>query len=199
MVDILIDKLSKRYGEKIVLQAFSLDLTDHRATCLMGPSGAGKTTLLRILAGLEKADSGTISGLSGARLAVVFQEDRLLEWLDAVENLRLVNRALTPAAIGEALRRFGLDGCAGQPVRELSGGMKRRVALLRALLSDGDVLLLDEPFNGLDDQTKAVVVRETLRLIDGRTTLLITHDPEEAEGMGARVAWMPTTTHRQED
>ena len=126
-------------------------------------------------------------GLENAKIAPVFQEDRLLEALDAAANLRLVNPALRSREAQDALAAFGLADIAGQPVALLSGGMRRRVALLRALLSDGDVLLMDEPFNGLDDATRALVIRETLRRIAGRTAILVTHDPEEAALAGAAI------------
>lgn len=185
MDNIVINNLYKRYGEHAVLGDFSMTVEKGRVTALMAPSGAGKTTLLRLLAGLEKPDAGSISGLDGARLGVVFQEDRLLQWLDAVENVRLVSPELSREDALDALRRFGLSGIEGQPVSELSGGMRRRVALLRALLSPSDALLLDEPFNGLDEATREMVIRETLSLIRGRTTLLITHDPTDAQLLGA--------------
>ena len=185
MPDIVIEGLCKRYGDRDVLRDFSATLPGGCVTCLMAPSGAGKTTLLRLLARLEAPDSGKIVGLDNARLGVVFQENRLLDWLDAVENLRLTAPERNRDDIMEELRRFGLDDCAGRPVSRLSGGMRRRVALLRALLAPADVLLLDEPFNGLDEATRANVARETLRLIHGRTALLITHDPDEAEMLEA--------------
>lgn len=188
MPDIIIDGINKSYCGKAVLTDFHMTLPEGGVTCLMGTSGTGKTTLLRILAGLETPDSGRITGLDGARLGVVFQENRLLDWLDAAENLRLVAPELTRATAVEALARFGLTDCDGQPVRELSGGMRRRVALLRALLAPADALLMDEPFNGLDAATREAVIRETLRLRAGRTTLVVTHDPDEAVMMGARVA-----------
>ena len=187
MADILIDHLSKSFGGKPVLRDVCLRLPAGRASCLMAPSGAGKTTLLRILMGLETPDAGAVRGLEGARFAPVFQEDRLLEALDAAGNIRLVSPRLSPGALSDALRRFGLEGCAGQPVRTLSGGMKRRVALLRALLSDGDVLLMDEPFSGLDEATRETVIRETLRLIGGRTALIVTHDPRDAALIGGEI------------
>ena len=186
-MSIAMQRVCKRYGDRVVLRDFSMTLPEGRVTCLMGPSGTGKTTVLRLLCGLEKPDAGSITGLENLRLAVVFQEDRLLDWLDATENLRLTNPGLKPEAVGEALRRFGLGDCAGQPVVTLSGGMKRRVALLRALLYDGDALLLDEPFKGLDEATRATVIRETLSLTTHKTVLLITHDPEEAALMGADI------------
>ena len=185
MSDIIINGLRRRYGDKDVLRDFSLTLPEGRVTCLMAPSGAGKTTLLRLLAGLEAPDAGTVTGLEGLRLGVVFQEDRLLNWLDAVENIRLTAPERSRDNIIEELRRFGLGGVEGQPVGQLSGGMRRRVALLRALLAPVDVLLLDEPFNGLDEATRAAVAEEATRLINGRTTLFITHNPEEAALLSA--------------
>lgn len=180
MADIIIRGLRKRYGDREVLRDFSMTLPEGRVTCLMAPSGAGKTTLLRLLAGLEAPDAGTVTGLDGLRLGVVFQEDRLLNWLDAVENIRLTAPEQNREEILKELRRFGLGDIAGQPVAELSGGMRRRVALLRALLAPADILFLDEPFNGLDEATRAAVAHATLERIGGRTTLLITHDPDEA-------------------
>ena len=133
MQDIRIEGLSKRFGDKVVLRDVSLRFPAGRVSCLMAPSGAGKTTLLRILMGLETADEGRVTGLEGARIAPVFQEDRLLEGLDAAGNIRLVTPGLSDPDAAVALRDFSLEAVAGQPVSELSGGMRRRVALLRAL------------------------------------------------------------------
>ena len=176
MRDIMIQGLYKAFDGKQVLRDFSAVLPAGRVTGLMAPSGTGKTTLLRILMGLERPDRGTITGLQGLRLSAVFQEDRLCENLNPVSNLRLV----TPA-----LSREGLTDCLTQPVRELSGGMRRRVAILRALLAEYDLLFLDEPFKGLDRETKEVVMADTRRRCDGRTVLFVTHDPTELEAMGA--------------
>ncbi|MBQ6374018.1 MAG: ABC transporter ATP-binding protein [Clostridia bacterium] len=187
MQDIRIEGLSKRFGDKVVLRDVSLRFPAGRVSCLMAPSGAGKTTLLRILMGLETADEGRVTGLEGARIAPVFQEDRLLEGLDAAGNIRLVTPGLSDPDAAEALRDFSLEAVAGQPVSQLSGGMRRRVALLRALLSDGEVLLLDEPFTGLDADTRDRVIDAMLGRIHGRTALVVTHDPEVAERMGAEV------------
>mgnify|MGYP002624172081 CR=1 FL=1 len=187
MPGIEIRGIDKRFGEKQVLRNLSLTLPFGEVTCLMAPSGAGKTTLVRILLGLLKPDAGTVEGLDGKRIAAVFQEDRLMEDMSAVSNLRLFVPALSPMKAMDALSGFGLDGSADQPVRELSGGMRRRVALLRGLLADWDFLALDEPFKGLDEATRADIIRRTRAFTDGRTVLLVTHDPEEARLMGARV------------
>ena len=183
---IAIDKLCKAFGGKVVLQDFSCEMEEGRVTALMAPSGAGKTTLLRILLGLETADSGEITGLSGKRLAAVFQEDRLLDFMTPVDNIRLPEPKLERAVILREMAAMGLTGCENQPVRELSGGMRRRVAILRALLCGADVIFLDEPFKGLDEATKALVVAETKRLCAGKTVLLVTHEEKEAAMMGAQ-------------
>ncbi len=182
---IRLDRLSKAYGEHRVLENFSAFIPSGKITALMAPSGQGKTTLLRILMGLETADSGHIDGLEGLRLSAVFQEDRLCENLTASANIRLAAPRKNPEEISHALQAIGLEGVSRQPVRELSGGMRRRVAILRALLADYDLLFLDEPFKGLDEVTKELVIRDTRQRAAGKTVLLVTHDKEEADAMGA--------------
>ena len=198
---IAIHKLCKAFDNKAVLRDFSCTMEDGCVTALMAPSGAGKTTLLRMLMGLETADSGEISGLSGRRISAVFQEDRLLENMNPVDNIRLTAPKLDRAVILREMAAMGLTDCENQPARELSGGMRRRVAILRALLcgAEGgmlgyalyallcgaDVIFLDEPFKGLDEATKALVVAETKRLCVGKTVLLVTHEEKEAAMMGA--------------
>ena len=183
---IAMHKLCKAFGDKIVLRNFSCELEEGRVTALMAPSGAGKTTLLRILMGLETADSGEITGMAGKRLAAVFQEDRLLDFMNPVDNIRLPAPKLDRALILREMAAMGLTDCETQPARELSGGMRRRVAILRALLCDADVIVMDEPFKGLDETTKALVVAETKRLCAGKTVLLVTHEEKEAAMMGAK-------------
>ena len=151
MNDIVITGLTKSFGNKQVLKDFSMTIPAGGTTCIMAPSGGGKTTLMNLLLGLISADSGTIQGLEGIRIAAVFQEDRLIETMNPVSNIRLVHPRLSTQTILERMSAVGLNGCAGQPVSELSGGMRRRVALLRALESKWDFLLMDEPFKGLDE------------------------------------------------
>lgn len=184
---IAIHKLCKAFDNKAVLRDFSCTMEDGCVTALMAPSGAGKTTLLRMLMGLETADSGEITGLSGKRLAAVFQEDRLLDFMTPVDNIRLPEPKLERAVILREMAAMGLTGCENQPVRELSGGMRRRVAILRALLCGADVIALDEPFKGLDEATRVRVIDETKRLCRGKTVLMVTHEAAEAERMGAKI------------
>lgn len=188
---IRITNLNKSYGEKHVLSDFSAVFEKGKVTCIMAPSGTGKTTLLRILAGLEKADSGEIDGIRGLRKSMVFQEDRLCDNLSASANIRLVRQRKffgrnkdAEIEISEAMKAVGLIDCANQPVREFSGGMRQRTALLRALYSDWDILFLDEPFKGLDEQTKEQVIQYTKEKCKDKTVIFVTHDHSEAEALG---------------
>jgi NitT/TauT family transport system ATP-binding protein len=180
--------LSKAYGGVQVLRDVNLTLGPC-VTCLMAPSGAGKTTLVRILLGLERPDGGTITGLETARFSAVFQEDRLLERLDAAENLRFVlGGAYDEGQAAELLEDLGLDGVGSKPAREYSGGMKRRLALARALSVPFDFLALDEPFTGLDGENRRRATDCIRRRAAGKTVLLVTHDREDAAALGARTA-----------
>lgn len=181
--------VSHRFGDQVVLEGVALDLEDGRVTALTGPNGSGKTTLARILLSLLVPDAGVVDGLDGARCAAVFQEDRLCEQLSAVRNVRLVLPRSTPSqAVVAELHRVGLDEeSLTKPVRELSGGQRRRVAIVRALLADADLVVLDEPFKGLDVDGKVQVMTWVRERCAGTTTLLITHDLPEAQWFGADV------------
>lgn len=177
-------QLVKRYGGTDVLHGFTAEFPEGKTTAVMAASGAGKTTLLRIIAGLEKPDGGELQGLDGRRLSMVFQEDRLCMGLSASANIRLANPELTWRELREALAAVGLPQ-EERPVSEYSGGMRRRAAILRAALCDGDLLLLDEPFRGLDRGTRQKVIDYIAEKWKGRTVILVTHDPEEPRLMGA--------------
>lgn len=180
-------EVSKSFDGKPVLVNLSHSFPDGGISCVLGPSGCGKTTLLRILMGLLEPDSGRILGLSG-RCSAVFQEDRLIEHASALANVRIALKRDFPAGrIAEALSAVGLADAMAQPVRELSGGMKRRVAIVRALLSDAPLLLMDEPFRGLDRATREQVIRFSRPLMAGRTAIVVTHDPEEPAMLGGSV------------
>ena len=183
------EHLWKSYGGVEVLRDVSLTVTEAEPVCLMAPSGAGKTTLLRILMGLERPDRGKVTAPPGCRWAAVFQEDRLLEHLDAMGNLRF---ALGPALEAERARtlleELGLGEAGTKQVRDYSGGMKRRLALARALLAPSDALALDEPFTGLDGESRLRCLAAVERLAAGRVLLLASHDADDALALGARVA-----------
>ena len=191
-MELVAQGIVKRFGEHLVLDGFTHTFPAGSATCLMGPSGCGKTTLLHILMGLLPPDAGSVHGLEGVRRSAVFQEDRLCENLSAVSNVRLTcPDGLSRSEIIDALTQVGLGASLGQPVRELSGGMRRRVAVVRALLADFGLLFLDEPFKGLDPESRLVTAGLIRRRSAGRTLVMVSHDPAEADLHGARVLAFP--------
>ena len=185
-MELHIENLCKAYDGKPVLKNVTFTAKPG-VTCVMAPSGAGKTTLLRILLGLERPDRGAVSP-SGVHWSAVFQEDRLLEHLDAMDNLRFVlGAALDESAANALLTELGLGDTAGKPVREFSGGMKRRLALARALLVPSDALALDEPFTGLDEENRARCLTLVRRAGTEKPVLLVTHDPTDAQALDGAV------------
>lgn len=175
-------QLSKSFDGQPVLTNFSAKLEKGVHYCLMGLSGSGKTTLVNLLLGLIKPDSGHIRRAPDLKMSAVFQEDRLLEQMTAVANVALVSRAPN-REIEQLLTQLGIPSeSLPQPVSAYSGGMKRRVALARALLAEYDVLFLDEPYKGLDEATRGQVMAVVERYTRGKTVLLITHDKEETAG-----------------
>jgi len=181
--------VTKRYGDRVVLDALDLALDGGAVTALLGANGSGKTTVGRLLLGLVAPDAGAVEGVAGLRRAAQFQENRLCEQLSAVGNVRLaLGRAVPVAEVVAALRAVGLDDeSVAKPVRALSGGQRRRVALVRALLPEADLVVLDEPFTGVDTSAKALSLAWAAQRLVGRTALLITHDEAEAAALGARV------------
>ena len=179
-----IRELSKRFGEKTLFE--DLSLTVDRPMILWASSGWGKTTLLRILMGLETPSSGTVSGTG--RVGAVFQEDRLCPQLTAVQNVELVlenTKSDYKQQIVRDLQRLGLDEVAlDLPVRKLSGGQKRRAALLRAVWAESDTLLLDEPFTGMDPETMKKAASLLKERCQRKPVLLATHDREAIEELG---------------
>lgn len=176
---VTVSGICKAYDGRPVLQDYSLTMEAGGRYVLMAPSGAGKTTLLRILTGLDKADAGQVSGMPG-RVGMVFQEDRLCEDYDAVCNIML---GAAGAKAEQVMREAAVilpESCLDQPVRELSGGMRRRAALLRAVLSDAEVLIMDEPFAGLDEENRARTAAYLLDRLHGRTLFVTTHREEDA-------------------
>ena len=182
-----ISRLTKRFGEKTLFE--DLDLTLTAPAVLWAPSGWGKTTLLRILMGLETSTSGAVQGVG--KVSAVFQEDRLCPQLTAVENVALVLPGPMDQykkQIESDFQQLGLDGAAlSLPARKLSGGQKRRAALLRALWAESDTLLLDEPFTGMDPETMKKAAALLKARCQDQNVLLATHDREAIEALGWEV------------
>ena len=180
--------VSVSFGEKSVLRGCSISGEDGARIALMGPSGCGKTTLLRVALGLQKPDSGSFRSDAG-RIAAVFQEPRLLPWLTAAENVNLVlsDGPETLSGAREWLARLGLGDASELFPLELSGGMQQRVSIARALACAPDLLILDEPFRGLDQELRNQVMALIRPLFFRSGLLLATHSAEEAEALGCRI------------
>lgn len=174
------------YPGKTVFARLNWHLPQRGAIALMGPSGGGKTTLLRALAGLLPPLSGKLAGLENKKIAVLFQEDRLLPWLTAEKNVALAGGM---AGARHWLAQMEIDA-PGQYPREMSGGMQRRTALARAMNYGGDLLLLDEPFKGLDEALRERIAGRIRN--QAPLTVLSIHDPREAELMGAEIVPLET-------
>ncbi len=187
---IVMQNLTKSYGDKLALPPFSCKVEEGETVCLLGQSGCGKTTLLRLLLGLEAPTGGSVIGLPD-RISAVFQEDRLCPSFSAVTNVSLaLGRQASRETIVALLTKLGLDGALAKPVRALSGGMQRRVAIARSLLCPADLYIMDEPFKGLDEDTRKTVMDTVLAETKGKTLLVVTHDSEEAAYLGGRVVRM---------
>lgn len=180
--------LTLAFGGNAVLRGVDFTLPRGGRTALMGPSGSGKTTFLRVLAGLQRPDSGTVR-VSAQRIACVFQEPRLLPWLTAAQNVNVVlsDRAETLPQAAMWLERFGLAAAADQYPAALSGGMQQRVALARAMAYGADLLLLDEPFKAMDDALRRSVMQTVADAAGDAAVLLVTHSAEEAEALGCTI------------
>ena len=178
--------IAHSYGDRRILADITFTLAPGQRIALMGPSGCGKTTLLKIALGLLAPTAGTVAN-GFRRPGAVFQEPRLLPWRTAAENVALVlgdTKAALPRAL-VALDRLELKEAGDKYPRELSGGMQQRVAIARALAADPDLLVLDEPFKGLDEALRQRVletVNETKAAV-----LLVTHEEWEAEALGCEI------------
>ena len=184
------------------LQNINLKVHDGEFCCVVGPSGCGKTTLLRILAGLESPTAGSVeigSGPGDRPLnAMVFQEQSVFPWMTVDQNvayglhMRGVAAARTRDVTADLLAKVGLSAFARAYPHQLSGGMKQRVAVARAFAVDPEVLLMDEPFAALDEQSKVILQDELLKIWEGtrKTVVYITHSIDEAVALGDRVVVM---------
>jgi len=183
-------KVSFSYEKKQVIQDLSFSLKNGEILGVMGPSGCGKTTLLSLAAGLRKPNAGKIV-TNAKKISYVFQEPRLFPWLTVTQNLQAVaeKEKFSSEQIQQALHEVGLEDWGDAYPSQLSGGMKSRVSIARALLYGGDLFLLDEPFSALDEE-----MRKTLSLLlrkkiceSGASAILVTHQRADAEAMADRI------------
>lgn len=184
---IKLENICKSYDEKTVLDNIMAEFPDDSITCIMGESGAGKTTLVRIIAGLENADRGTVSG--AGVVSFDFQEDRLINDISAADNIMLVldkndfgghdkktMRKIINENLAEVLKDYPSDKSTGT----YSGGMKRRVCLVRAMMKKSDTVILDEPFSGMDEETKILAAEYIKKHRDGRIRIVVTHEKSDS-------------------
>ncbi len=181
-----IKDVSKSFDGHRVLDNFNLNIESEHSYVITGPSGCGKTTLLRLILGLEEPDSGTVKLLGDYKYpfinsGMVFQEDRLCEDYDAVTNVTMVSRKVFRETVIEELKKLLPEEVLFKPVRELSGGQKRRVAIVRACAIPSDVLIMDEPFTGLDDEARKAAIAYVRDKQGSGPLVITTHDTKGLE------------------
>ena len=189
-MSIKIKHLTKSFGDKCILKDFSYDFNETGIYVLKGDSGVGKTTLLRMIAGLDNDYQGSIEGAGIGQVGMAFQEHRLFSQLTALENVIFANSNTKDEAVSNKANKILSslnisDSDKGLLPSKLSGGMKQRVSLARAFISDFPILLLDEPTKELDDKN-AIAVREIIKsLARDRLIIIVSHNDEDASSLGA--------------
>ena len=185
---IILKNITKKFDGEAVLDNFSCEIDEN--TAIMGPSGKGKTTLLRIIAGLTEPCGGTVKFSADPTFSIVFQEDRLFVGFSAIENVSLVMYKEMPKKEAQIRASELLSELLISPeeqnkaVKDFSGGMKRRVAVARALAARHDILILDEPYKGLDEKSRAVCAEVIKKYSEDKLVLMVTHDKTEAQLTG---------------
>ncbi len=184
---IKIDNLCIKYDTLNVLNRFSYVFEPNRFYAVMGASGIGKTSLINSIMGLTKYD-GTIYSHEKLLISAVFQEDRLCEGISVYKNIKMTcDKRYSMQDISSLINESGLAGCSSKRAAELSGGMKRRVAIMRALLAPHNLLIMDEPFKGLDEDTKYNIMSIVKKMTSDDTVIMITHDISEANYFDAEI------------
>lgn len=178
------------YNENKILDNFNLTVNEGECVCLVGRSGCGKTTVARLILGLESAQEGDVS--APEKISCVFQEDRLLPHLNLYKNVLLALQKDAAPSAEALIEELGLADYKKSKISELSGGMKRRVAIIRAIAFDSDALVLDEPFNGLDQKNKELAAEIIKREFSDKDKpiLLISHIEEDAQLLNAKTIYM---------
>ncbi|MDO5382675.1 MAG: ATP-binding cassette domain-containing protein [Eubacteriales bacterium] len=180
-----ISNVSKQYNDKYILQNVSHIFKGGEITCVMGKSGSGKTTLLRLLMGLEIPDEGSIK--NDDSISVVFQENRLVKHLTPVTNIKMIQHNPDKKSIEKELCILLDEDSIYKKCEELSGGMQRRVEIVRAMMADSQVVIMDEPFAGLDEVNKDKAIKYIIERANNRTLIITTHDINDAKKLGGTV------------
>lgn len=186
-MDIKIEKLYKKYDDKVIFSEFNMTLKENTVNTIVGKSGCGKTTLLKILTGIIMKDSGEIKGLNKDEISYIFQEDRLVEWLTVKENLEFILKGkFCKSEIDEMCNKYlslvGMEEYKDFYPQKLSGGMRQRVNIARAFLKPSKLIIMDEPFKSIDIINKYEIMKALNDILskENRTVIFVTHDIEEA-------------------
>ena len=187
---------SKKYQNNKIIDSFKLEINNSDFISIIGPSGCGKTSLLNMISNIDDDYLGLIlfnkKNISNSNIGVMFQDSRLIPWLNVLENILLVSKSKNEEEIINALRQIGLGEYIHSYVKELSGGMQRRVALVRAFINKPDVLLLDEPFISLEYPTAQSLRSDFMKFYNKYkpTVILVTHDLKEAISLSKRIVFL---------
>lgn len=187
-MDIKVKNLNFGYDNLIIFKNYNTTILNNRYNAVIGQSGSGKTTLLRILSGLESEYSGDIEGMDDKSISICFQENRLLENYSIKDNINFVQKEnLSDSYIELELKKIGLDIDMNKKVYQLSGGMKRRIAILRCVLYDADIFILDEPFKELDEFNYNLTINYVKNKLLDKTVVFTTHNEKEINLFWANV------------
>lgn len=173
-----------KYKNKNILNSFNLEIQDGERICLFAPSGYGKTTILRLIMGLEKPNKGIISGLENKKIAVTFQEDRLIPHKTVYNNVALFGGE---DGADDILNELGLSDAKNLYPAQLSGGMARRTAIARTLNAKGDIYIFDEPFNGIDRENTEKTAHSILKRTRDKTFIMVSHSKTEAQLLNCKI------------
>jgi NitT/TauT family transport system ATP-binding protein len=186
---IRLESINKNFDSIKVIENFSIEFSMKENVCFFGKSGCGKTTLLNIIAGIINADSGSIQGLTEKKISYVFQDKRLLENLSALENVLIVTdgKKKKYEEAKNLLTNMGLFNSMKKMPFELSGGMKQRINIARALIYEPDILIMDEPFSDLDEDMKSGVIDLIKSNTKDVLTLFVTHNWSEAQSFSDKI------------
>lgn len=200
-----VENINKSYDDTLILEDISIDFEEHKTTCILGESGAGKTTLLNIIGGISERDSGRVIGFQEQDNSFVFQEDRLIKWKNVKDNISFVlkdkmDRLQIEKTIDEYLKIVNLEEYKYHYPKELSGGIRQRINILRAFIYPSDILIMDEPFKSLDINNKKIMIDlfQDLSRIEKKTCILVTHDIEEAISLGDKIVILSNKPGRVE-
>ncbi len=181
---IILKDISVSFDKKTVIEKLSFKFENGKKYAIMGESGSGKTTILNVISGLLKPQRGDVFKEKDCKIAYVFQEPRLFDWLTVLENVSIttdLDKTLSQNKAKDLLTKLGLEDSIYQYPTELSGGMKQRVSIARAMAYEPDVILLDEPFKALDSTTKKQVAEYLFDFFKNKTVIMVTHDESDLQ------------------